>query len=156
MTDYHFTKLPNGDLRPFCDDAKAVVQRWKSGDVVRAEFAKMRNGQFFKKWWALVKVGFELWEESGRRGEYNGQEVLPVFEKYRKDITVLAGYYHPVINIRGAVRVEADSISFAKMSEENFERLYSATINAILKQGYNSHLDEKTLREWAESVIGFA
>ena len=156
MSQVAFIRLPNGDLRPMDDEALAATKRWKTGDVIRGEFAKMRNALFFRKWWALITVGFGLWQDSGARAEYKGQEILPNLEKYRKDTTIMAGFYHPVLNVRGEMRLEADSISFANMTEETFEKLYSATIDAILKQAHNSKLDEQTLRNWAESIMEFA
>ncbi len=156
MSQVAFIRLPNGDLRPMNGDALAATKRWKTGDVIRGEFAKMRNALFFRKWWALITVGFGLWQESGARAEHNGQEILPNLEKYRKDTTIMAGFYHPVLNVRGELRLEADSISFANMPEETFEKLYSATIDAILKQTHNSSLDEQKLRDWAESIVEFA
>lgn len=156
MSQVAFIRLPNGDLRPMDDEALAATKRWKTGDVIRGDFAKMRNGRFFRKWWALITVGFGLWQESGARAEHNGQEILPNIEKYRKDTTIMAGHYHTVLNVRGELRLEADSISFSNMTEETFESLYSATIDAILRQAHNTGLDEETLRGWADSIMEFA
>lgn len=55
-------------------------------------------------------------------------------ERFRKDLIILAGFYEPTVNIRSEVRLEAKSISFAVMDEIEFERLYNATVDVILRR----------------------
>lgn len=111
-----------------------LLKRFKIGAVVRFEAKQMRNYEFFKKWWSLVTFAFDQWSETAEMPAYKGERVQPAFERFRKDITVLAGYYHPVADVNGGVHLEADSISWAGMVEETFEKLYSATIDVVLNK----------------------
>ena len=137
------------------EDAEAL-KRFKLGAVVKADITNPRNVAFFRKWFALVKVAFGLWEETGIRATYKGQEILPNFNKFRKDVTILAGFCHPVLNVNGELRMEADSIAFGSMSEETFEKLYAATLTTIVHRVMKGRISEERLREMAERVEEFA
>jgi hypothetical protein len=117
----------------------------------------MRNGRFFRKWWVLVSLAFDLWAETVPDQEYHGVKVLPDFERFRKDITIMAGFCRPVWNARGELRLEAESLKWSEMTEERFDRLYSATINVILQKILPDRgLTDEGLRSWADRVMEFA
>ena len=46
-------------------------------------------------------------------------------------MTILAGFYKPVYNVRGDLRLEAESLSFASMDETRFEKVYRALLTVI-------------------------
>jgi len=157
MSEILMIKAANGALVPLDDEQAQKLKRFKVGSVVRGEFVEMRNGKFFRKWWTLANFAYDLWAESMEPMEYRGQRVQPVFEKFRKDLTILAGFYHPVFNIDGSFKVEADSIAWAKMSEETFAVLYSKTIDAILAKVLPRHgLNHETLANHVDRVLEFA
>ena len=76
-------------------------------------------------------------------------------ERFRKDVIILAGYFDATYRLDGDVRIEAKSISFASMSEDEFEKLYSATIDVILKH-VCTQFDGKMLDEVVEQALAFA
>jgi hypothetical protein len=151
------TKGPGGALIPLDDDEAAKLGRIKTGGVVRADVSQMRNGAFFRKWWVLAKYAFDLWSETVEPIEYKGQPVLPEFQRFRKDLTILAGHYTPVFNARGELRLEAKSIAWANMAEDEFERLYSATIDVILRKILSgTSMTEAQLRAHVDNVLRFS
>lgn len=123
-----------GMLFPATIDDQDKIRKLKEGQVIYVEFRKMRNYQFHKKWFALVNFSYEHWEPPPFI-DFKHKNLTPVknFELFRKDLIILAGFYEAYYRIDGSVRIEAKSISFAKMDESEFEKLYSATINAVLK-----------------------
>lgn len=147
-------------LLPACEEAAEWLAKKKLGATILVEPREVRNGAFFRKWWALVKLGYDYWAENVETLEYKGANVLPNFERFRKDVTILAGFYRPVTNIRGEVRLEAESLKWARMTEERFTQLYDATITALLQQVFNGKRcpkwSEAQLREVAEQVLEFA
>ena len=149
-----------GTLLPACDEAEEWLRKKKLGALILVEPREMRNGGFFRKWWALVKLGFYYWSETAITMEYKGQKVLPEFERFRKDITILAGFYRPVVNLKGEMRIEAESLKWASMNEERFTQLYDATIQVLLRQVFNGKVcarwSEQQLREIAEQILQFA
>jgi len=150
------TKTMSGALVPM-DQEQEAFKRFKAGSVIRCDVKEMRNGQFFKKWWSLVKVAFDLWTETMPNVEFRGVEIAPNFDRFRKDLTVLSGFYDPVFNVRGEVRMEAKSLQWSKMDEGSFNDLYQKTLTTIISKiipGRNMTEDE--LRSWADRVMDYA
>lgn len=157
MSEILMIKSANGVLVPLDDDQAQKLKRFKVGSVVRGDFVEMRNGKFFRKWWTLAQFAYDLWSDSMEPIEYRGQRVQPVFDKFRKDLTILAGYWHPVFNIDGTFKVEADSLAWSSMSEATFAELYSKTIDAILAKVLPRHgLNREALAHHVDRVLEFA
>lgn len=147
-------------LIPACEESTEWLRKKKLGATVLVDPREMRNGRFFRKWWALVKLGYDYWSECAATIQFKGQAVLPEFDRFRKDITILAGFYHPVVNLKGEVRIEAASLKWAKMSEEEFTKLYDATIQVMLQRVFNGTVckswTESELRSVADQIMQFA
>jgi hypothetical protein len=143
-----------------CEEAAQWLSKKKLGATILVEPREMRNGAFFKKWFALVEMAYGYWAEAAETLEFKGQPVRPAFLRFRKDVTILAGYYDPVVNLKGEVRIEAASIAWANMNEETFTKLYDATIQVLLAKVFNGKVckswTERQLRDVANQVLEFA
>lgn len=124
----------------------------KTGEIVLADIKRPRNIKFHRKYFALLKFAFDTWEPECL--DYNGQKVGKSFDRFRDDITILAGYYTLSENIKGEPKAEAKSISFGKMYEDEFSCLYSATITAILKYVLTNYTRED-IDNVIDNIIGF-
>jgi hypothetical protein len=148
-------RVPGG-LAPESDEEAAKLGKLKAGASVRVNVTQEVNAKFRRKWWALAQYAFGLWSETMPEQQYRGQEVQPNFERFRKDLTILAGHFHPVWTLKGEMRVEANSLSWARMTDEAFDALYSATIDAVLaKILTGSKLTEADLRAHVDRVMEF-
>jgi hypothetical protein len=136
-------------LIPACEESIEWLRKKKIGATILVEPREMRNGAFFRKWWALVKLGYDYWSEAAVTVKFKGQPVLPEFDRFRKDVTIMAGFYHPVVNLKGEVRIEPESLQWAKMTEERFAKLYDATIQVMLQRVFNG----KVCKQWSESEL---
>ena len=140
-----------GALYPADQQSADEIAKLKSGVGLTVEARKAQNLAFHKKMMALANFAFENWEPT--ESTYHGQVVSKEFDRFRKDLTILAGYGRPVYNVRGEVRFEADSWSFASMSAEKRETFYKALLNTIWKHvmsksGYLTAEDlDKTIEE---------
>jgi hypothetical protein len=85
------------------------------------EWTKVRNYEFHKKFFALMKLVYE------------NQEVYDNMESMRKDLIINAGYYDSRFDFKGVEVIEAKSISFASMDNNEFQELYNSVINVIVK-----------------------
>ena len=149
-------KTTGGALVPMDDCEHQKMRRWKVGGVVRGDFAEMRNGAFFRKFWALMDIAYDLWSDGLGHQEYLGQVVLPEKDRFRKDICVLAGYFRPVFDVHGVMKLEAESIAWSKMTEDRFQSLYSACITVILgKVLAHKNMSETQLRDAVDCVMRF-
>lgn len=141
-------RIPQGFI-PADDEAKDDLKRFPVGSVARLDVKLMRNGAFFRKWWALVGVGFEYFADSCPQHTHRGHEVKAEFERFRKDITILAGFCRPVWNVNGEMRLEAESLSWGSMDEKRFEHLYDATIRVLLDKVFNGD----RVAKWTEAEL---
>ncbi len=120
-------------LVPYDEAAAAFIKKMKFGELAHSDFRRVRNYKFHKKYFALVMFAFDQWEPQGGL-MYQGQPVMKNKERFRKDVAILAGFFESTVNLKGEVRLEAKSISFAQMDEIEFEALYNATLNVILSR----------------------
>ena len=122
----------NATLAPADMHASEYVYKLKPGATLIADVRQPRNPLFHRKFMSLLRVGFEYWQP----GEVDKKHGVPEknFDQFREDVTILAGFYFPVVRTDGTVRIKAKSISFASMDEEEFERLYQAILTVLLER----------------------
>lgn len=157
--DLLFQRAGTG-LIPACEEATEWLAKKKHGATILVAPKEMRNGAYFRKWWALVKLGYDYWSDGAETIQYRGHDVLPDFDRFRKDVTILCGHYHPVVGIKGEVRIEPDSLRWASMDEITFGKLYDKTITVMLERVFNGKVcptwSEEQLRSVAEQILEFA
>ena len=138
----------NGALHPINDIERKKLESFKHAEGVRVKMTRVRNYQFLKKYFALLNLAFDYWEPPDNLvGEKN-------FERFRKDIIILAGYYEQYVRVDGSTRVEPKSIAFGSMSEDDFADLYTKTIDAIIKHVLPQFTGDE-LREIARAIEDF-
>lgn len=154
MTEIVVQKSPTGWI-PASPQSQEYHAKQKLGATARANFVKVRNAKFLRKFFALLNLGFDYWEVADV--EYKGEKVTKNRERFRADVTILAGYYEAVYNIRGEVRLEAKSISFANMDEEEFEGLYSSVVNVLLDRVLRAKgFSRETVDEVVDQLMAFS
>jgi hypothetical protein len=157
MAELIMIRLHSGGLIPATDEDAEALRKIKAGTAVRVEVRQIRNYKFLQKWFTLAKYAFDIWSETVPPQEYKGHPVRPSFDRFRKDLIILSGRFDATYNARGEVRLEAKSISFASMSEDEFERLYSETISVVLgKILGGTRMTEDQLRNHVDNVLAYA
>jgi len=144
-------KTPAGALAPVDTEAREMIDGLKVGQAVRGTIRRARNPRFHRKAMALFRLAFDVWEPMTPL-EYKGLPVAKDFERFRKDMVILAGFYKPVYNARGELRLEAESLSFASMDENRFQKVFSAVLNVVWSRvlraaGYASEEDVESVIE---------
>lgn len=152
MTDVTLMKGPGGMLVPCDEGAREFIDKMKAGAGCRATIRKVRNIRFHRKFFAMLQVGFDAWEPPEQT--HRGLPVQKNFERFRKDVTIAAGFYEPVSNLKGEVRAEAASISFSNMDDAEFERVYSAVADVLLQKVLTQYTRED-LDRVVEQMQGF-
>ncbi len=138
--------------------ADTSTQDWynkiKTGSAISVKAKTIRNYKFLKKYFALLNIGFDHWTP----GEINSKYGTPEknFDRFRKDVAILCGFYDIVVRLDNSTRPEARSISFAAMEEEEFEDLYSKTIDVFLKHLYGAGMDAKEIDRIVNEYLQFA
>lgn len=147
----NLTKTAQGFLIPATQDDAELLEKVKPGQTISAEFKRKRNYKFHKKYFALLNFAFDHFEPNLT---HKGQPIEKNKERFRKDVTILAGHYEIVPNLAGCLRLEAKSISFGNMSEDDFAEFYNSVVNVILQKVLVNYKRED-LDRVIDQVIGF-
>jgi hypothetical protein len=123
------------------------------GEMIGGEFKKTRNYRFLKKWFALLNIGYDNWQAP----EVESVHGVPVknFERFRGDICILCGFYHQTIRLNGEVRIEPKSVSFGRMTEDEFSDLYSKTITVLIENVWRGSLTEEEVNQMVDTYLSF-
>lgn len=155
MKNLYFIKQ-GSSLVPANDECQERMKRVKQGAMVLCEVVQPRNIAFHKKFFALLNFAFEYFEPQGE--EYKGQAPEKNFDRFRKDVLILAGYYTVVSNIKNETRVEAKSISFGSMDEQEFQELYQACFRVLWSKVLSSvaNMTEQEVEHIVDRLGDFA
>lgn len=155
--------MPEGLLRKVGIDHFVPVDDGLDGvkldEYVTCKTMRQHNVKFRRKWFALLRLAFDAWdiptEASYEIAKYSHYGVPQKnFERFRKDITIAVGFYDMVVNVKGEVRAEAQSIAFGKMEEEEFEELYSKTIDYLLQKILTNYT-RADIDRVVDEILGF-
>lgn len=134
-------KQPGGILCPASDMELEKLNKFKTGEQYTVELKLTRNLAFHRKVFAFFQFCFHYW-----KGDNEFQSETKQFDVFRNHLTVLAGFYEQHANIYGEIRIEAKSLAFSSMSQEEFEECYNALIQASMKHIFKTY-DENTLNQ---------
>jgi hypothetical protein len=154
MPECHVVKRAGPILTPSSDEDKEVLDRLPPGQDVRISFVRVRNLKFHRKWFALARFAYDYWEPE-LPDDFHGVKPEKNFDRFRKDLIILAGFYDATYQINDKVRIEAKSIAFDNMSEEEFEKLYDKTISVVLKH-ICSTLSKEEVDNAVDGALSFA
>lgn len=120
MKELYFRKAHGQNVIPADEQTAAFVDRWPPGSAKKIKIVgEVRNLQFHRKFFKMLNVAFENLPESLS---------FPSFETFRESVLISSGHYelfHIFIDgVPHEVR-KAKSISFAKMDQEEFNKLYN-------------------------------
>lgn len=138
-----FIKEPGGVFRAATDNDFEKTTKFKTGELYEADIKLTRNPKFLRKVMVFFRFCFDHWDGNKVHEYCSETEQL---ERFRKDLTILAGFYVQTVRIDGSLRTEAESLAFSSMSEERFQECYSALINAAMKHIFKTY-DENTLNQ---------
>lgn len=126
------------------------------GELMKLNFTIPRNPRFHRKFFAMLDVGFDAWNpEVGRvRRFWKGQAIAKNLDQFRHDVIILAGFYDASYALDGTLRLTAKSMSFAKMDDLQFEKLYSAVADVLLEKVLTKYTRDD-LDEVVEKILGF-
>lgn len=155
--DIYVRKTLDGSLRPVSDEDAEALRTIKLGEPIKVKVTKPRNYKFLQKTMVLFGIAYDHFCEFGiSEAVYRGRPVVPCKETFRKNLIVLAGHYDPVFDVRGRVKLVPHSLSYAKCTEEQAQKIYSDVINAVLANVYRGNLSEEELNKRVMEVLSFA
>lgn len=111
-----------GGLKPEGDEAYQLMKRLGDGTVVIADIkdTTRRSGRQHRFWFAILNV---VWENNETL-----QKHFTTFENYRKKVLIALGRCDSFASKDGTVDRIAHSITFGKMTAEEFTHLVDDTL----------------------------
>ena len=137
-------KMPGGALAPASEVEADKMSRFKNNELYEIEIKLSRNVGYHRMCFSFFNHCFAYWNSEN---EYIEERTS--FDMFRKEMIVLAGYRNVYHTIDGGVRVEAKSISFSAMSQDEFEALYKSLIRVAMTKIFNDcsiETEQKLLR----------
>ena len=113
----------NGQMIPAFESDYKAFKSVSNGDFLTVEVNKKKrhvrhHNLFFKRLLMIYD---------------NCQHNYPSVERLRDDFTIRAGYYDTYVCVDGAMRIDAQSISFKSMGEHKFSEYEKEFLNQINK-----------------------
>lgn len=151
MPRLNFTKTSVG-LVPWDQEARDWLDKVKVGRAVAIDVVLPRNLGFHRKFFAMLNVAYENheWPEI----ETKWGRVRTNFEAFRKYVTVKGGHYTVELLPNGQIKAEPKSISWNKMDQDDFEKLYSDVLDVILAEFLENWTDADIERA-IEQMLNF-
>ena len=111
-------------LKPAFDTDKDQYNKIPMNSILEFDVKITRNVALHRKWFALLNLA------------YSNQSDYKNFDWFRQDIMIAVGQFNERINYidGGTVTLEAKSIKFASMGNDEFNSLYEVTLDYIAKQ----------------------
>ncbi len=157
MSDLVLMKAPGGYLVPCDEQSRETIAKWKLGQGVNAKVTKARDITRHRKFFAMLNLGFDAWEPPLPEVHADGYRGMPItknFDRFRMEVLILAGFYTPVYSMKGEIRLEAKSMAFANMDQDEFERVYSAVADVLLQKILKTYTRDD-LDRVIEELLGF-
>ncbi len=124
-------------LEPADQESMDLIKGLSKDDVYYVEIKKQRNYEHLQKVFVLFKLGYD-----------NIETNLP-FNIWRKIMIMKAGFFKAYDTGKGTY-YEADSLSYASMSSEEFESFYKKIVQVIANEigVSNEELEKEILTEF--------
>lgn len=127
--------------------AKAIIDKMSLGECAYVQIRRARNPKLHRKFFALVQFAFDNWRVQDAPAAQN-------IERFRKDLTIAAGFYDVVLGIDGQTHLEAKSIAWDKMGEEEFTPLYEQVVE-VLARGFIPGMTRAQAERFAAELESF-
>ena len=126
-------KQRGGLLIPADDLEEERLTKFKTGEIYSVDIKLGRSPAFHGKMFVFFNFCFQYWKSDRVFANEQTQK-----EEFRKDLTIQAGFYDEVWNLRGELKVVAKSLAYHNMLPEEFEACYNANIQAAMNSIFDS------------------
>ncbi len=132
-------KIQGGVFVAADDHEEEKAKNFANNEIYEAEIKLYKNPTFHSKMFVFFAFCFDHWKatENLEFMDESGQR-----EVFRKNLTCIAGFYNEYFNLKGEVRIEAKSLAYGNMEEDEFRQCYKAIVNASLRTIFKGCSDE--------------
>jgi hypothetical protein len=118
-------------------ESTEAFNRIGDGEIIAVKWKHPRNIDFHRKFFAALNVGFQ------------NQDRYATIDQFRWVFLIETGHADPVITDKGEVHWMPISISFEKMDQIEFEKLYSDLIDWLVAKHVfdgSTHVEQEIMR----------
>lgn len=126
MEKLELVKTDRGYFIPAYNSDHELSKKVGPGESVICDLKIPRNVGFHRKFFALIRYTFNHMNEKMH-------EKFPSEEALRLELILQAGYWSRHVTTGGKEIIYPQSIRFDKMSQVEFEKLYSTVLDVVLK-----------------------
>ena len=127
-------------LSPVDEQGRAILARYKQGELIRVKTSRVRNSQHHRLFFALLNLVYE------NQSRYTSMEHMLTALK------VALGHCDTVILKDGSPPYIPKSISFASMDQDEFNDFYDRTVKLVCMEILPGVKDEILRREVLEMI----
>lgn len=91
---------------------------------------KARNYKHHCKLFVLFQIGLENWEPESET-IINGERIQMTDEQFRENVLTAIGHCDQYFDFNGNIKFKAKSISYAKLGQEGFQKVYDRCLKFI-------------------------
>lgn len=113
-------------LIPANDSDKEHLSKLKLGEIYSVEIKRPRNVKFHQKYWCLLKLVYQNLPE-------HLEDRVRSIDELHYMLKLQCGIREPVLTLGGKTNWRVGSISFASMSQDDFEEFFKKAVSAITK-----------------------
>lgn len=125
MPRFHLVKH-EGVFKAADYDSEEAVKKISEGETIACKSVDQRNARLHRKYFALIQLAWDNLPE-----KFDGY--FGTREDFRKELTKLAGFYNEYKDFHGNTVKQARSIAYRNMSQEDFEVLYTKTVDLVCR-----------------------
>ncbi len=108
-----------GALYPTDEQGQAALAKIRHGELIMVDWRKARNPAHHRKFFSLLKVVMD------------NTESFPSTDALLTVIKIMVGHVDVVVSKKGETFYHPKSINFASMAQAEFEKFYTAALDAI-------------------------
>jgi hypothetical protein len=109
--------------------AARQLDKFGAGEYVLAALRRPRNLGHHRKFMAMVKLAFDQWNPADVM--YDSMPAKKSFDVFRRELVIAAGFYDVVLGLDGQARLEAKSLAFDKMGQDEFADVYDGVFAVL-------------------------
>jgi len=131
-------------------------RRFKKGEYYNMSAKHERGSRFHRKFFALMNLGYNNWNPGNAFfSKTLGVPITKSFDAFRKDIIIAAGYHTATYGLDGSIKLVAHSISFNRMDQAEFEKLYNACVQVLIDFVFAHGTDPEEVDKMVEEIARF-
>jgi hypothetical protein len=135
----------NKAFTPVTDDDWNIFNKLSPDEEFYFDIKKVRNPLLHRKFFALIKIGFNNFPE-----QY--ESITPNIEVFRSQMLVMAGHCRVYYDWSGVEHIEAKSINFETVDDIEFAQIYSDVLNKMLQKVF-INCDERDIENMLFNFI---